>query len=94
MVLEETGRNPWPPSPAGQGAVTASIPAHEFHYSRLENLPDDSNYAYRVVRGAGIDGHHDGLVIGNLLAGFAHHRNTQDNPWVNRFVTFVRGSPA
>jgi cobyrinic acid a,c-diamide synthase len=94
MVLEETGRNPWPLSPAGQGAVTASIPAHEFHYARLENMPDDPNYAYRVVRGAGIDGFHDGIVIGNLLAGFAHHRNTQANPWVKRFVNFVRGRPA
>ena len=94
MVLEETGRSPWPPLPAGQGAVTASIPAHEFHYARLENMPDDSNYAYRIVRGAGIDGRNDGIFIGNLLAGFAHHRNTQANPWVKRFVNFVRGRPA
>jgi cobyrinic acid a,c-diamide synthase len=90
VVLEETGRNPWPPSSAGQGAVTASIPAHEFHYARLENMPDDLSFAFRVVRGAGIDGHHDGIVIGNLLAGFAHHRNTGANPWVNLFVEFVR----
>jgi cobyrinic acid a,c-diamide synthase len=94
MVLEETGRSPWPVSTVAQGAVTASIPAHEFHYARLENLPDDTSYAYCVVRGAGIDGHHDGMVIGNLLAGFAHHRNTQANPWVRHFVNFVREIPA
>jgi cobyrinic acid a,c-diamide synthase len=93
MVLEETSKSPWPPTSAAQGAVTASIPAHEFHYARLENMPDDLNYAYRVVRGAGIDGRHDGLVIGNLMAGFAHHRNTASNPWVERFVEFVRESP-
>ncbi len=90
MLLEETGKSPWPSLPAGQGAVTASIPAHEFHYARLENMPDGPNYAYRVVRGAGIDGRHDGIVIGNLLAGFAHHRNTRANPWVKCFVNFVR----
>ncbi len=90
MVLEETGRSPWPPPSAGQGTVTTGIPAHEFHYARLENMPDDLDYGYAVVRGAGIDGHHDGMVIGNLLAGFAHHRNTQANPWVRRFVNFVR----
>ena len=94
MVLEETGRSPWSPSPVGQGAITPSIPAHEFHYARLDNMPDDPNYAYSVVRGAGIDGHHDGMVIGKLLAGFAHHRNTRSNPWVERFVNFVRGSSA
>ncbi len=93
MVLEETAKSPWPSSSATQGAVTASIPAHEFHYARLENLPDDLNYAYRVIRGAGIDGRHDGIVIGNLLAGFAHHRNTAANPWVKRFVEFVRKKP-
>ncbi|MEE8338640.1 MAG: cobyrinate a,c-diamide synthase [Xanthomonadales bacterium] len=90
MVLEQTAKSPWPSSSATQGAVTASIPAHEFHYARLENLPDDLNYAYRVIRGAGIDGRRDGIVIGNLLAGFAHHRNTAANPWVKRFVEFVR----
>ncbi len=94
MVLEETAKGPWPPSSPDQGAATASIPAHEFHYARLENLPDDLGYAYRVVRGDGIDGRHDGMVIANLLAGFAHHRNTRANPWVKRFVEFVRGSPA
>jgi len=92
MVLEENAKSPWPPLPAGQGTVAASIPAHEFHYARLENLPDDVSYAYRVIRGAGIDGRHDGIVIGNLMAGFAHHRNTGANPWVRRFVEFVRES--
>ena len=92
MVLEETAEIPWPVSSAAQSAVAGGIPAHEFHYARLENLPDDLNYAYRVVRGAGIDGRHDGIVIGNLVAGFAHHRNTGANPWVKRFVNFVRES--
>ena len=87
MVVEQTGNSPWPLSPT---ALTAGIPAHEFHYARLENLPDDLAFAYRVVRGAGIDGRHDGIVIGNLLAAFGHHRNTEANPWVNRFVAFVR----
>jgi cobyrinic acid a,c-diamide synthase len=94
MVLNETGRSPWLPSSAGQGAGSAGIPAHEFHYARLENMPDDLNYAYSVVRGTGIDGFHDGMVIGKLLAGFAHHRNTKANPWVNHFVNFVRENPA
>lgn len=94
MVLEETGRSPWPPSPAGQDLVSTRISAHEFHYARLENMPDNLDYCYGVVRGTGIDGRHDGMVIGNLLAGFAHHRNTQANPWVKRFVNFVRGSSA
>jgi cobyrinic acid a,c-diamide synthase len=37
--LQPTGDDRW--------QETASIPAHEFHYSSLENLPADSIYAYR-----------------------------------------------
>jgi cobyrinic acid a,c-diamide synthase len=90
VVLEETGKGSWPPAPDGPGNSGADIPAHEFHYARLENLSGDLDFAYRVTRGHGIDGHHDGLLIGNLMACFAHHRNTKANPWVDRFVAFVR----
>ena len=84
MVVEETGNSPWP------AFRKTNIPVHEFHYARLENLPADNHFTHRVLRGTGIDGDHDGLIINKLLAGFAHHRNTTANPWVDRFVTFVR----
>lgn len=84
MVVEETGNSPWP------AFQKTTIPVHEFHYARLENLAADKNFSHRVLRGNGIDGKHDGLIINNLLAGFAHHRNTRANPWVGQFVTFVR----
>lgn len=91
-VLEETGKSLWPPGADGTGKSSDSIPAHEFHYARLENLPGNVDYAYRVIRGNGIDGRHDGLLVGNLLAGFVHQRNTKANRWVERFVAFVRGT--
>jgi len=87
VTLQETSDAPWP-SPASPGITT---PAHEFHYASLENLPDGMCYAYELKRGFGIDGKNDGLVIGNLLAGFAHHRNMRHNGWAERFVNFVRG---
>lgn len=87
-VLAETGRGLWSLRAAGQAAST--IQAHEFHYARLENLPAGQAFAYRVRRGVGIDGEHDGLVIGNLLASFMHLRDLRDSPWVNAFVDFVR----
>jgi cobyrinic acid a,c-diamide synthase len=94
MLLEESGANPWPQQlHTGAGKPTA-IPVHEFHYARLQNLADNAVFAYRVKRGAGVDGRHDGLVVNNLLAGFAHHRNTAANPWVERFVAFVRSRSA
>lgn len=90
MVVEETGKSPWPRMPAD----TSSTGVHEFHYARLNNLDGPSDFAHSVHRGTGIDGKHDGLVIGNLQAGFAHHRNTEANPWVERFVAFVRDKTA
>ena len=88
--IEETGNSRWPAVPRSPDNPGVGIPAHEFHYARLESLPADAEYAYRVLRGHGIDGHHDGLLVGNLLAGFVHHRNTEVDPWVSRFVEFVR----
>jgi cobyrinic acid a,c-diamide synthase len=94
MRLRESGKSPWPQQHQNGDAGTGDTPVHEFHYARLKNLPGDSSFAYEVVRGTGIDGHRDGLVVNNLQAGFAHHRNTAANPWVERFVSFVREKSA
>jgi len=80
--LAETGEHPWP---AG-----SEIAAHEFHYSALENVAEDVRFAYRVTRGYGIDGQHDGIRYRNLLASYAHMRDTRNNHWAARFVEFVR----
>ena len=85
-VLEETGHLPWPRLDAPEGPVHA----HEFHYSRIENLAPDATFAWRVLRGAGVDGRHDGIVYRNLVAGYAHLRHTRQCPWVRRFTGFVR----
>jgi cobyrinic acid a,c-diamide synthase len=90
MLVEETGNGPWPQIPGIRQLKKTEIPAHEFHYARLENLESDPVFVNRVLRGTGIDGNFDGLVVNRLVAGFAHHRNTVANPWVERFVAFVR----
>jgi len=64
--------------------------AHEFHYARLDDLPEGTVFAREIARGAGIDGQHDAIVTGNLIAGFCHLRTSATNPWANRFVAFVR----
>jgi cobyrinic acid a,c-diamide synthase len=84
--LEETPAFPWPAAP-GAGR---SVRAHEFHYAALENVGPDVRFAYAVKRGHGIDGEHDGVVVGNVLASFAHLRSTRDRNWAARFVDFIR----
>jgi len=94
MLLRESGESPWPQQHQNGDAGATDIPAHEFHYARLKNVAADYRYAYGVMRGTGIDGHRDGLIVNNLQAGFSHHRNTAANPWVERFVSFVRDKSA
>ncbi len=84
VVLEETGKGPWP------GPGDARIHAHEFHHSELQNCAENVEFAYRVVRGTGIDGSHDGIVHRNVLASYAHLRDTAANHWTRRFLGFIR----
>jgi cobyrinic acid a,c-diamide synthase len=88
VKLRETGQGLWPkPETNDQSGI---VTAHEFHYASLEGLPDDSLYAHEVLRGHGIDGVHDSIVLNNVQAGFCHHRTTSQNDWAVRFVDFVR----
>ncbi|MCF6354917.1 MAG: hydrogenobyrinic acid a,c-diamide synthase (glutamine-hydrolyzing) [Candidatus Polarisedimenticolaceae bacterium] len=70
--------------------VQKEIAAHEFHYSRLENLGEEIKFAYEMLRGTGIDGHHDGIIYKNLLASYTHLQDTDRYHWVAHFVTFIR----
>lgn len=72
---------PWRVDANGDGTILA----HEFHYSALETVPTASRFAYAVERGDGVDGRHDGLVIGNTIAGYTHMRGA----WVRPFIQFV-----
>ncbi len=82
--LAETAEMPWPRRAA------SVIRAHEFHHSRLVNADPALRFAYRVERGHGVDGHHDGIVYRNTLASYAHLRGTGGNDWPARFVDFAR----
>lgn len=81
-ALEEATVGIWPPH-------AETIPAHEFHYSHLENLASGLTYAYRVMRGHGIDGTHDGFVQNNLLASYCHRRGTGPRGWISPFLNKV-----
>ena len=87
VYLKELDSHPWQGVESGQ-----EYRVHEFHYSRLENLEGNFDYAYQVTRGTGIDGEHDGLIYKNLLAGYAHQRHVDGNQWTRRFVDFVANS--
>ncbi len=86
VVLSPTNSHPWRrTNPAGHPPVQA----HEFHYSSLEGLPDNTQFAYTMDRGTGIDGSNDGIILHNLLASYTHLRSTDRCSWVDDFVSFI-----
>ena len=85
VELETTGDFPWPEVPSG-----LQVPAHEFHYSRLENLAGNLRWGWQVRRGSGTTGEMDGLVFGNLFANYCHLRHTERFEWILHFLGFVR----
>ena len=89
--LAPTAAHPW--LTAGNhadGIMADDIPAHEFHYSSLENLHPATRFAYDVKRGHGADGAHDGIIRHNLLASYTHLRSAGHCNWAARFIGFAR----
>lgn len=86
IKLAETDAMPWPDKLTDQTVINA----HEFHYSRLEGLQKKGKFAYRVLRGQGINGQYDGWLYKNLLASYAHMRDTEKYRWAKRFVAFAK----
>ncbi len=89
--LRETADFPWPPARGGWAdGARPEIRAHEFHHSAIITPDPRWTYAYEVLRGTGVDGRHDGIVQGNLLASYCHLRNLGSGGWTARFLAQVR----
>ena len=84
VKLKETRYHPW------VNESDRVVSGHEFHHSSLENIADDVEFAYEVVRGQGIAGGKDGMVYNNTLASYSHLRDTQGKHWVSEFIKFVK----
>ncbi|MBI5178088.1 MAG: hydrogenobyrinic acid a,c-diamide synthase (glutamine-hydrolyzing) [Nitrospinae bacterium] len=80
MELEATG--------AGHWMREGNIRAHEFHYGEVVNLKNAA-FAYRVARGAGINGKSDGIVYKNVIASFAHLHHLAWPRWAGDFVSYL-----
>ncbi len=84
--VEETAEFPW----QDEASEPMLRLGHEFHHSSLENLDPSVQFAYRVQRGHGIDGRHDGVMVHRVLASYVHLRHTGGNDWPQRFVAHLR----
>lgn len=83
VQLTPTDEHPWQ-------QVATDIFAHEFHYSKLENIASNTRYAYQVKRGVGVENQRDGILVYNLLATYTHLRSVENNHWVQQFTNFIQ----
>jgi cobyrinic acid a,c-diamide synthase len=78
-MLEVVEPNPY--YPAGR-----TIKGHEFHYSRAVITSETGiRFAFKVLRGHGLDGRRDGLCKNRLLASYTHVHAGGDPQWAKRF---------
>ena len=96
VILDSNACHPWrtagKEAQPGPESAAQALHAHEFHYSSVSGLAADTQYAYDVRRGHGVDGQHDGIVIHRLLASYTHLRGTSACDWPAKFVQHVRNS--
>ncbi|NQU23827.1 MAG: cobyrinate a,c-diamide synthase [Candidatus Nealsonbacteria bacterium] len=79
-MLETVGDNPF-------YDVGESLRGHEFHYTYMQSTTtDDLKFAFRVRRGHGFDGRHDGLCRHNVLASYTHVHALGTESWAPSLV--------
>ncbi len=68
--------------------VGLTVRGHEFHHSKVFHL-NDSQFAYRVMRGHGMNGREDGIVYKNLFASYIHLHALGTPEWAEGFVALA-----
>jgi len=69
----------------------AELTGHEFHYSAVEVLDSTGEVcAFRVVRGHGMDGFHDGICAGNALGTYLHIHSLGEPLWAQGLLSKAR----
>jgi len=67
-------------------AEETEIKGHEFHNSRAINLAPYLKFGFKVKRGFGIDGEHDGICYKNVFAAYNHIHALGCPEWAERMV--------
>ena len=82
--VEVSGPNPFYPL----GTV---LSGHEFHYSYVTGVDDPAaTYAFRVLRGHGMDGSRDGICIYNALGTYLHVHALGEPLWIEGILKSAR----
>jgi cobyrinic acid a,c-diamide synthase len=66
------------------------LKGHEFHSSKIIDVPADAEFAYTLRRGEGVDGKHDAWLQQNVLASYMHIHFAQDAKIAQNFIASCR----
>ena len=62
------------------------VRGHEFHFSRITDVPNDAKFAYHLRFGKGIDGKRDAWMEHNTIASYMHLHFAQGRRMVRNFI--------
>ena len=62
------------------------VRGHEFHFSSLQDVPPDAEFAYKLKRGIGVGDGRDGWTCYNTLASYMHTTFVSEGRMAERFV--------
>ena len=62
------------------------VRGHEFHFSSVQDIPSDAEFAYKLKRGIGVGDGRDGWICYNTLASYMHTTFLSDDGMAERFV--------
>lgn len=73
-------------------SLGSEVRGHEFSHTRLVNLKlhQGVNFVYKVRRGHGIDGKHDGLLYRNVFGSYNYIHALGTKEWATNFVAAAR----
>lgn len=81
-ILRSTGESPW-------FTEGETVKGHEFHNSRVVNLSPLVRFAFKVERGNGIEGQHDGISYKRILAAYNHVHALGSPRWAEEFARLI-----
>jgi len=62
------------------------VHGHEYHFSRIVDVPKDVRFAFKMCIGKGIDGKHEGLMDHNILALLGHLNFAFSKEFAGNFI--------
>ena len=90
---EGTGTRSWKRSGRTRfSEIGENVRGHEFHYTfLLSPKAENLEFAFRVHRGYGFDGQHDGLCLGNVMGSYTHIHALGAVDWAPSLVRAAEG---